>query len=171
MEDKKLAKRVGLEMNILMSVSMSLCLALTGLLSSGQFTLPGFIESFLISLIISFLLGIFVSVPRINTAVEQKFRLKRGSMTARAAESLVSDLVYTPVMSVIMITLAWITARAHGANPPYLMMLLKGLGLSLLTAFLLIFLFEPLFLRMVLKHNGIPLDMEKPSEDPDDGEI
>ena len=35
MEDKKLAKRVGLEMNILMSVSMSLCLALTGLLSSG----------------------------------------------------------------------------------------------------------------------------------------
>ena len=171
MQEKKQMLKVGMEMNILMSVSMSLCLSLTGLLSSGQFTISGFFESFLISLVISFLLGIFISIPRIHEAVEKKFGLKRDSLSTRAIESLLSDLIYTPLMSVIMITLAWITARTHGANPPLLMMLLKGLGLSLITAYLLIFLFEPLFLKVVLKHNKVPVGMVRPSEDPNDDEI
>ena len=171
MQNEKKIKKVGLEMNILMSVSMSLVLSLTGMLSAKQFTLPGFIESFLISLVISFLLGIFVSIPKLNAAIEKRLGLKRGSLLTRALEALVSDLIYTPIMSVIMITLAWFSARTHGADPPYVMMLLKGLGLSLIVGYLLVFFLMPLYLRIVLKRNGFPVDMAKPDEEPGDDEI
>lgn len=171
MEDEKRIKRVGLEMNLLMSISMSLCMSLTGMLSAGQFTIPGFIENFIISLIISFMIGLFVSIPKLNVAVERLLHLKRGALAARTIEALLADLIYTPLMSILMITLGWFNARVHGAEPPYLLMLLKGLGLSLLMGFFLIFLFMPLFLKLVLKHNGFPVDMEKPSDEPGDDEI
>ncbi len=164
MDDEKKVKRVGMEMSILMSVSLSLCLSLTGTLSSGQFTIPGFLASFLISVAISFMLGLFISVPKINAMLGAKFKLKRGALKTRIIESLVSDLLYSPIMSFLMVTLAWFSARAHGAAPPYLIMLVKGLILSILVGFLLIFLFMPLFLKIVLKRNGFPLDMPRPED-------
>ena len=76
-------------------------------------------------------------------------------MKTRLFESLISDLIYTPIITLIMITLAHHNATSHGAQIPYVPMLLKGMLLSLAVGYVLIFLFMPLFMKLVMKQNGM----------------
>ncbi|MCR5718664.1 MAG: hypothetical protein K6F80_06505 [Oscillospiraceae bacterium] len=149
-------KKAGIIMSLLMSVSMSLCLSFTGMMSAGQFTVPGFVRSFLVSLVISLLIGFLIPMPKLNMAAAKKFHLKPGSMDQRIVEALIADLLYSPIMAFIMITLAWFTAHSHGAQIPYLPMLLKGEGLGIFVGFLLGFMFVPLFKKIAFRNVTFP---------------
>ena len=148
-------KKIGRQMSILMGVTLSFCLSLAGILSSGKFTVPGFLISFLVSLVISLIIGFFVPMKRVNDALDAKVGVKPGTLGARAFESLISDLIYTPIITVAMITLAYKNATSHGAKVPYVPMLLKGMALSLVLGYILIFIFMPIFMKLVLKKNGV----------------
>lgn len=151
-------KKVGRMMGLLMALTLSLVLSFVGVFTSGQFTVPGFLISFLISFVISLLIGLVVPMPKVNMALGQKMHLQPGSLRARLVESLVSNLIYTPLITVSMVTLAWMNIRrlSGGHQPPYVPMLLRSLAISLVVAYLLIFLVSPVYLRLSMKKYGVP---------------
>ena len=83
-------KKAEIRMGLMMGAAMSVTLSLIGMLSSGQFTIPGFLLNVAISFVISFVLGLIVPVKRISNSLIEKLGLKRGSLGARLADTLVS---------------------------------------------------------------------------------
>jgi hypothetical protein len=144
-------RSAGIKMNLLMGVTLSFFLSLTGLLSSRKFTLVGFVLSFLVSLVISVAIGLLVPMRKISNKFTKKFGIKPQTMGARCFEALVSDVIYTPFISFCMVTLAYIGARRQGAQIPYLPMLIKSFLLSFFVAWLLIFTFTPIYFKICFK--------------------
>ncbi len=152
-------KKIGREMGIYMSIVMSLFLSLIGTLMSGHFKVQSFILSFLISLMISIVISMLVPMGKVSQSVDRKMNLRPGSMKARCMESLVSDLIYTPIMTVCMVSFAYMMAmkQSHGhTDMKYVPTLLRSLGVSLVVGYLLVFIFQPLFLKMLLKKYNVP---------------
>ena len=151
-------KKVGMLMNVCMGVTMSFFLSLVGNLTSGHFTFPGFLASFLISTVISLVIGFLVPIRRISDNVCEKAGLAHGSIKARLLESVISDLIYTPFITLAMVTFAYFTAASHAPEgaPPFLPMFLSSLLISLAVGYVLIFIFTPLFLGLLIKKFGPP---------------
>ena len=84
-------KKAGLKMSLLMGGAMSAALSLIGMVSSGHFTVPGFISSFLISFAISLLLGAVIPIRRISDSLTGKLALPRGCLKARLLDAMVSE--------------------------------------------------------------------------------
>ena len=80
-------KKVGSQMSLLMGVTLSFCLSLTGNLmgakQSGGFSVPGFLISFVVSTIISLIIGFFVPMKKVNDSVCGSLNLKPGQMGTR----------------------------------------------------------------------------------------
>ena len=138
----------GRRMSLMMGAAMSFGLSLTGNLSSGSFTLPGFLKSFLVSLVISLILGFLVPMGPLTQFLDRKLGLRPGQLSTRCFNALVSDLIYTPIMTTIMTLLAHRQATAHGANIPFWPMLGRSLAISLVVGFVLAFVLTPVFARI-----------------------
>ncbi len=155
--EKKL-RNVGMTMSILMGVTLSFCLSLIGNMmgsrQSGSFSVPGWLISFVISAVISIILGFIIPMKKISDAVQSK-NGGIGSVKGRLIDSLVSDLIYTPLLTFIMVYLAYRNATAHGASMPFVPMFLSSLLVSFIVAYIIILLISPLFIGLALKINGI----------------
>ena len=148
-------KKIGTQMSILMGVSMSFCLSLTGLLSSGHFTVPGFLVNFVISTIISLIIGFLVPMKKVTDSAVEKAGLTPHTLKARFLESFISDLIYTPAITLCMTAMAYHSAVSHGQPmPPYIIMFLKSLVLSMIVGYVLIFFLTPAYLKLLMKKNG-----------------
>lgn len=147
-------KTIGLKMNILMSVTLSFSLSLTGTLLSGHFTVKAFLLGFALSTFISFLIGIVVPIKKIGDGLAHKFGLDERSMPARLISALASDIIYTPILTLSMVVLAHRQAAAHGNDIPFVPMLLRALAVSLIVAYIIILIVTPVFIRLVLKKYG-----------------
>ncbi|MBQ6041227.1 MAG: hypothetical protein IJL32_10720 [Oscillospiraceae bacterium] len=148
-------KKVERRMGILMGVSLSLCLSLFGCWFSGHFSLGAFVTSFLISTVISLLIGFLIPTHKIGIAACRKLRAQEHSLKGGAVTSLVSDLIYTPLISLVMTAHAFNNALKHGASISFGGMFVTSLLPSLLIGFVLIFILTPLFVKMLLKKEGI----------------
>lgn len=151
-------KKVGMTVSVFMGVTLSFCLSLVGNLlgsrQSGAFSVPGWLISFVVSTIISLIIGFIVPMKKISDSIHAKNGGPR-SLKARLIDTLVSDLIYTPVITLAMVFLAYRNATAHGAQMPFLPMFLSSLVVSLIVAYILIFILMPVFLKLSLKLNGI----------------
>ena len=145
-------KKVSIEMSLLMGVTLSLLLSLTGTLSSGHFTIPDFLLSFVVSFIISLIIGFLVPMNKVSAALERKFGIKPHTLGARFFDALVSNIIYTPVISLCMVTMAYF--KDH-PPVPYAAMLIKSLIITFIVGYKLIFIFMPLYMKLVFKRNGI----------------
>ena len=149
-------KRVGRSMSICMAITLSLFLSLTGnlvgMVQSGRFDTIGFILGFIISTIVSLIIGFLVPMGRIHAWVLKK---NGPGLMGRYIESLISDFIYTPLMTTLMVTMAYIMARSHGQKPPFLGMYLPSLGISMVVGYLLIFFFQPFYMKMLMKKYGV----------------
>ncbi len=142
-------QKAGLKMSLLMGLMMSFSLSLIGLLSAGRFTLSGFLVNFLTSFVISFLLGMILPVRKI--AMKAAGAFPPGSLKSRAVEALVSDLLYTPLMTFVMVYISYRQAVSHGAKIPFGPMLLKSELISIFFAFFLIFFLSPVLMKIAFK--------------------
>ena len=140
----KVEKKIGIWMSILMGVTMSFGLSLTGNLFSGQFTMQGFLLSFLVSTLISLVIGFLVPMKKVGDAAVRKAGIRPRSLGANLLTALISDLIYTPVITLVMVIMAYVNATSHGAQIPFLPMFLRSLLISLLVGYVLIFIFMPL---------------------------
>ena len=59
-------KNPAVKMSLLMGITMSFVLSLIGNLSSGMFTVPGFLKSFCISFLISLIIGFIIPIKKIS---------------------------------------------------------------------------------------------------------
>ncbi|MCR4793656.1 MAG: hypothetical protein K5898_00450 [Ruminococcus sp.] len=148
-------KKIGLQMNILMAVTLSFCLSLIGTLSSGHFTVPAFLISFVISTIISFIIGMIVPMKKVEDGLVSKCNLQPHSLPARLLSTLVSDFIYTPILTFSMVFMAYKQATSHGQKMPFVPVFIKSLIISLIAAYIIIFIVTPIFLKFVMKKNGV----------------
>ncbi len=142
-------------MSLLMGLSMSFILTIVGLLTAGQFTVPGFLKSFLISFVVSMIIGLIIPMRKVSNKVLKKLDARPGTLKARILEALVSDVLYSPLMTLVMVYLAYREATSHGARIPFGPMLLKSEIISFIVAFILSFILTPVFMKTVMKKNTV----------------
>ncbi|MBO7662498.1 MAG: hypothetical protein J6U01_03925 [Clostridia bacterium] len=143
-------KSAGRFISMLMGLILSFFQSLAGQLFSGHFTLPGWLISLALSICVSWLIGWIVPMGKVSQSLCQKLKCEPGSLKARLAETCVSDLIFTPFITLANVLLAWRNATAGGAKIPFLPMFLSSLGISLLIGFVLVFIFQPLCKKAVL---------------------
>ena len=156
--DPKKMRKVGIFVNICMGVTMSFFLSLIGTAVSGHFSIPAWLISFLISTVVSLIIGFVIPMRKVTEGVSRALKLKPRSLVARCVESLVSDIIYTPLMTFIMVFFAYRNAISHGAPEESLnlgRMFLGSFGICMAAGFLLIFIFMPLYVMLAMKKNGI----------------
>ena len=144
---EKKMKTVSILMSLFMGVTLSFCLSLLGnLLAEGGFKPIVFIVSFI------------VPMRKISTAITKN--MKPRSIGAKLVDALVSDLIYTPVITLVMIVLVRFMANkmsgGHAQLPPFAVMFLSSLVISLVAAFVIILIVTPLFMMLSLKLAGVP---------------
>ena len=100
--------------------------------------MPGFLISFAVSFVISIIIGLFVPMKKVNDALGRKLGLEPGKLGTRCFEALISDLIYTPVITLVMVFMAYKSATSHGGNPPFVPMFLKSLALSMVLGYVLV---------------------------------
>ena len=144
-------KKAALRMSLMMGLSMSFVLSMIGLLSAGKFTIGSFISSFLLSFAVSMVLGFLIPMKKASDSLISKLKLRHGTLKTRLFETLISDLIYTPAMTFLMVCLAYRQATAHGARLQFFPMFLKSLCISFIAAFILIFVLTPIFMKIAFK--------------------
>ena len=150
-------KKIENEISLLMGMTIGFVLTMVGLISSGTFSWPAFISSYLVSFLISQILTRIIPVRKISETLTKKMDLKQGSVMYRLVDTFISDLCYSPIMTFIMVSVAYYQATSHGAKLNYGAMLLKSEVLSFIIAFIVIYFVSPLIIRTVLKRNGIAM--------------
>ena len=157
-------KKIGMQMSILMGITLSFFLSLSGNLLSGHFTVIGFLISFAISTVISLVIGFTVPIRKISQQLCRKLNLKPHSLSELSIESLVSDVAYTPIITLCMVFLAYRTAVRHGASISFSGMYVPSLVISMILGYVLIFIFQPLYLKILFKANHIDPKAQAPQE-------
>jgi hypothetical protein len=143
-------KSAGRCISMMMGLILSFFQSLASMLLSGHFTLPGWLISLALSVCVSWIIGWLVPMGKVSQSVCQKLKCEPGTLKARLAETLVSDLIFTPFITLANVLLAWRNATAGGAKIPFLPMFLPSLGISLLIGFVLVFIFQPICKKAVL---------------------
>lgn len=155
--DEKDMKSIGRKMSVLMGVTLSFFLSLTGMLTSGHFVFFNWLISFLMSTAVSLVIGFIVPMGKIGQAISRKLGKGPNGPSAHIIKSLVSDLIYTPIITFLMVFAAYKNAVAHGAqNLPFIPMFMSSLMVCFTVGFILIFIFEPVFLNILLKKAQSP---------------
>lgn len=148
---EKEIRKAGQKMSLYMGVTLSFILSLVGTLSSGHFTVPGWLISFVCSTIIALIIGFVVPMGKISRDLTEKLNLDPESVPAKLLKALVSDLIYTPLITLAMVYMAYRQASAHGAPVNFWGMFLPSLLLSLVVAYFCIYFIEPIFLKKVMR--------------------
>ncbi|MCR5754970.1 MAG: hypothetical protein K6G30_09210 [Acetatifactor sp.] len=147
-------KKIGRQMGIRMGLLMSFCLALVGTLTSGHFTPIGFLLSFVISSVISILIGFLIPVGKVSGSICKRLKLEPGKLATRCVESLISDIIYTPVITLAMVAFAYNMAMKQSggmAEISFLPMFLHSLLICFVVGYVLIFIFMPMFLKQLMQ--------------------
>ena len=144
-----MGKKIKLHMSLMMGITLSACLSFVGTFTSGSFTPVAFIVSFLESLVISLIIGYFVPMKQLEDKACEKAGITDKPLACRALGSLISDLIYTPVITTAMVTMAYF--KIQGGKPPYIIMWGKSMLISLLVAYLIVFLVAQNYMKFIMK--------------------
>ena len=158
--DQKQLKIAGFKISFMMALVMSLCLSVVGNLTARRpegtpaiAIISGILFSFVISFVISLIIGLLIPIRRITSFILKKMELEEGKFETRLIESLISDIIYTPVITLVMTGLAYNSAMkaSNGlAQLDYSTMFLGSLGICMIAGYILIFIFQPLFIKMFI---------------------
>ena len=163
---EKQMKTIGIKMSLLMALTMSVFLSVVGTvhgLSASPEPVPpmgyvfGILKGFAVSFVISIVIGLIIPMGRISRSISEK--AGRGTIRARFLDSLVSNLIYTPLITLVMAAISYPNAvsqaQAHGQEaPPFLMMFLSSFAVCFFTGWIIIFIVQPLYMKLLMK--GLP---------------
>lgn len=167
MDDREtIRKIVGLRMTAAMGITLSFFLSLVGtvmrVLATSQS--DGFfmrwLIGFMLSLLISLVIGILIPMGKISDAIDRRMAWKHR-MAAGFLKCLVSDLIYTPFITFFMVFFSYRIARSAGARVEFLPMFLPSFAACFLIGYLLILIFTPLYLKIFTRNIHINKDQSK----------
>lgn len=138
----KIMKKRALTYSLLMSVAISFCLSLYGTATSGHFTLVGWLISFVASTIVSIIIGLVVPMKKISMGIEKGISSKAG---AYLLTGLVSDVIYTPLITALMIALA-----IRNAPVSFMTLYPKSLIGCFLVGYVVILIFQKAFAKLLI---------------------
>lgn len=153
--DKKM-RMIGIKMNILMGLTMSIILSFVGTILGGHFSIPAWLVSFGISLVISLVIGFIVPIKKLGDGLCDKCKVNPQSMKGNLLSALLSDFIYTPIITIIMVVVMLGNAAKHapaGAVPSVGKVLPGSLVVCLIVGFVVIAIVQPIFLKFLLKKN------------------
>lgn len=156
-------RKISQEMSIVMGATMSCVLSLVGLIQSGNFTLVSYLTSVIMSFMLCTIVGLIIPAKKISNSLAARMQLQPGSIRARLLDSLVTTLVYSPLMTFLMVYMAYRQATSHGARINFGHMLLKSELISFAVAFVVSFIISPIYLKLIFKRNGIDVSNGKNS--------
>lgn len=148
-------RKIGMCMNFLMGISMSFVLSLVGTLLGGHFTVPSWLISFGISFVISMVIGFIVPIKKLGDMLCNKCSVNPNSFKGNLLSGIVSDIIYTPIITIIMVVTMLGMAAKHapeGVVPPVGRVLPMSLVVCLLVGYVVIVILQPLFLKALLKN-------------------
>ncbi len=165
MIEKKVGKYISIRMGIAMSITMSLVGALLGAVTAVKQSgapfiaafLPSFLASIVITMIIAIGLGLIVPMKKVNDGIESKTKTK--GFLLHFLQSLVSDLIYTPLIGLVMAffsTAVFVIPR----NPELSMKMLvpvslgnfaKSFVIEFVVALVVIIILEPVIQKAAFK--------------------
>lgn len=147
-------RSIGIKMNILMGVTVSLILSLVGTMTGGHFTVGSWLISFGISLVISLIIGFVVPMKRLGDMACGKCKVNPESLKGTLISGVISDIIYTPIITITMVNVMLGNAAKHapaGAVPTVSKVLPGSLLITLLVGYIVIVVFQPLYLKMLIK--------------------
>ena len=150
----KQMKKAGRDISLKMAVTMSFFMSLVGTLSSGHFTIPGFLISFVLSFLISLVIGLAIPMGKVTGAACRAMKLDRGTLGARLLESFISNLIYTPIMTFAMVFFAYSMAMKQSggmAGLNYWRMLFPSFLICFVAGYIIIFIVQPIFMKQAMK--------------------
>ena len=160
MDNKSNMKKIGLMMSLYMSLVMSVFMTITGVCTGmlpnvikgnvpPQALIGSIISGFIISFVISMLIGIIIPMHKVTRGATKNMKPGLGK---KCIETLLSDLIYTPLISIVMVAFAYIQNQQKGiSGPPYIVMLIPSLIACFIVGYILIFIFQPMFMRSLMK--------------------
>ena len=151
-------KKMSISMTILMSITLSAALSIVGNLLSGHFSLTNWLLSFGISLILSLILGFFVPITKACNGFCKLCGIKPSSFSGNLVSSILTDLIYTPIITTAMVFFMVRNAITHmpagvpEADYPSVARLLPGsLGICFGVGLIIILIARPLFSKLLIK--------------------
>lgn len=165
MIQKKVGRYISIRMGIAMSITMSLVGSLLGAVnvvkqSGAPFIaafLPSFLASIVITMIIAIGLGLIVPMKKVNDGIEKTTKTK--GFVLHLLQSLASDLIYTPLIGLVMAffsTAVFVIPK----NPSLSMNMLvpvalgnfaKSFLIEFIIALIVIFIIEPIIQKAAFK--------------------
>ena len=139
------------QMSICMGIMMSSSLTFIGLLGAGNLSFPSFILNFVISFTVISVVGRFFDAGKISLDILQKHDIDPHSMKGRIMQALITDLIYSPIMTFIMTLIGYFMATRQGVQISYFPMFFKALITSVIAAFFLCLIFTPIFEKLIMK--------------------
>lgn len=83
-----------------------------------------------------------------------KAKLDPRGLKARVVSSLVSALVFSPLVTFAMVYLAYTGAKAQGVELEFGKMLMRSEIISIISAFILSFIITPVYAKMIFKERS-----------------
>ena len=156
-------KKIGMLMSVYMGFVMSIFMTVTGVCVGmlpnvlkhripPQAMISSLISGFFISFAISMMIGFVVPMKTITDSATKNMKPGMGK---RCFETLISDAIYTPVISLVMVAFAYMSNNKNGeGGPTYLMMLIPSLIACFIVGYIIIFLVQPAILKHLMKRFG-----------------
>lgn len=136
-------------MSLYMSIMMSFSLTMIGLLQAGDFSLGNAVLNFVISFMIMRIISCFFDAGKVSMDLLSKHSIDPHSAKGRILMALIIDLINSPIMTFVMVTIAYIRAKNSGIQMPYLPILLRSMAISTVCSFFLCLIFTPLFEKIL----------------------
>lgn len=142
-------------MTVLMGFTMSLVLSFTGTLAGGHFTVQSWLFSFGISFLLSLAIGFIVPVKKAGDAFCKKCRTVPECPKGNFLSALISNLIYTPLLTIVMVGIMVMKATAQiPVLSKRLEIMAHAVVPSLIICFVVgyvaIVIFQPLFIRLLM---------------------
>lgn len=156
-------RKIGILMSVYMGVVMSIFMTITGVcvgmlpnvikgLVPPQAMLLSMISGFFVSFCISVMIGFMVPMHKVTQSVTRNMDEGLGK---RCIETLISDVIYTPAISIVMVAFAYMSNQKQGnEGPSFFIMLIPSLIACFIVGYILIFIFQPVFMRMLMRKYG-----------------
>ena len=147
----KKMRKIGRTISVFMGFTLSLFLSLFGNLTSGHFSWQGWLISFGASLIISLIIGFAVPMKKVNDSECRRHNLDPNKFSTHLLLGLISDAIFTPIISIAMVLLAYFMATRQGAQLNLAIMMITSILDCYAVGYLLILIFTPLYTKLAFR--------------------